>query len=88
MPLVRAIVRDAGADDYRFSSLVINIVTSDAFSKTQVPGEGPACRVPSQRRPQRFTEGASHVHHPQTPLPPHASSRAPAQPSRCRCSTR
>jgi hypothetical protein len=31
MPLVRSIVRDAGANNYRFSSLVLGIVKSDAF---------------------------------------------------------
>jgi hypothetical protein len=31
MPLVRSIVRDAAANDYRFSSLILGIVTSDAF---------------------------------------------------------
>jgi mono/diheme cytochrome c family protein len=33
MPTVRAIVRDASADDYRFESLVLGIVSSDAFRK-------------------------------------------------------
>ena len=33
MPTVRAIVRAAAKDDYRFSSLVMNIVQSDAFQK-------------------------------------------------------
>jgi hypothetical protein len=31
MPQVRAIVRDAAKNDYRFSSLVTGIVSSDAF---------------------------------------------------------
>jgi hypothetical protein len=33
MPAVRAIVRDAAVHDYRFSSLVLGIVRSDAFQK-------------------------------------------------------
>jgi mono/diheme cytochrome c family protein len=33
MPAVRAIVRDAGRDNYRFSSIVLNIVESDLFRK-------------------------------------------------------
>jgi len=33
MPGVRTIVRRAGANDYRFSSLVLGIVQSDAFQK-------------------------------------------------------
>jgi hypothetical protein len=47
MPLVRSIARDAEDDDYRFESLVLGIVSSDAFRKreseglTQAPeGEG------------------------------------------------
>ena len=31
MPVVRAIVRDAEASDYRFSSIVLGIVTSEPF---------------------------------------------------------
>jgi hypothetical protein len=33
MPGVRAIVRRAAANDYRFSSLVLGIIQSDAFQK-------------------------------------------------------
>jgi mono/diheme cytochrome c family protein len=36
MPRVRAIVRDARAQDYRFSSLVLGVVRSDAFLKAKV----------------------------------------------------
>jgi hypothetical protein len=45
MPAVRAIVRRAAADDYRFSSIVLGIVTSDAFSKTDAGGTGNAPRL-------------------------------------------
>lgn len=38
MPTVRTIVRDAAADDYRFSSIVRGIVASDQFRKRRVPG--------------------------------------------------
>jgi hypothetical protein len=37
MPLVRAIVRNAAADDYRFQTLVMNIVTSPAFQMQRTP---------------------------------------------------
>ncbi|MET0292875.1 MAG: DUF1588 domain-containing protein, partial [Steroidobacteraceae bacterium] len=37
MPAVRAIVRDAGQHDYRFSSIVLGIVRSDAFLKSMNP---------------------------------------------------
>jgi hypothetical protein len=35
MPTVRAIVRQAEADDYRFASIVLGIVSSDAFRKRE-----------------------------------------------------
>ena len=38
MPTARAIVRRAGEDDYRFSSLVLGIVTSDTF-QMRIAGE-------------------------------------------------
>jgi hypothetical protein len=37
MPLVRKMVRDGAAHDYRFSSLVMTIVTSPAFLNDRVP---------------------------------------------------
>ena len=37
MPAVRGIVRDAAADDYRFSSIVRGIVLSTAFRKRLKP---------------------------------------------------
>jgi Protein of unknown function (DUF1588)/Protein of unknown function (DUF1585)/Protein of unknown function (DUF1592) len=38
MPAVRAIVRQAAADDYRFESIVLGIVSSDAFRKRESEG--------------------------------------------------
>ena len=38
MPVVRAIVRRAAKDDYRFEALVLGIVSSDAFRKREVSG--------------------------------------------------
>ena len=35
MPTVRAIVRDAADDKYRFEALVLGIVSSDAFRKRE-----------------------------------------------------
>jgi mono/diheme cytochrome c family protein len=35
MPTVRRIVRQAGADDYRFKSIVLGVVSSDAFRKKE-----------------------------------------------------
>jgi hypothetical protein len=37
MPAVRAIVRDAAHDEYRFSALLAGIVTSDAFTMARAP---------------------------------------------------
>ena len=39
MPTIRAIVRDAAADNYRFSSLVMGIVHSDQFRKSRVSSD-------------------------------------------------
>jgi hypothetical protein len=35
MPAVRGIVRRAATDDYRFETLVLGIVSSDAFRKRE-----------------------------------------------------
>ena len=37
MPVVRAIVRDAGRNNYRFTSLVLGIVKSDSFQMNRKP---------------------------------------------------
>ena len=37
MPLVRSIVREAQAKGYRFSSVILGIVTSDAFQMNRKP---------------------------------------------------
>jgi hypothetical protein len=42
MPRVRAIVREAAAQDYRLSAIVLGIVASDAFQFDEVPAERPA----------------------------------------------
>jgi hypothetical protein len=39
MPLLRRVVHDAAAQDYRFSALVLGIVTSPAFLNGRVPAE-------------------------------------------------
>jgi hypothetical protein len=45
MPTVRAIVRDASQDDYRFVSIVLGIVNSPPFQMQMVP-EGPGSGTP------------------------------------------
>ena len=37
MPAVRKIVRGAEADNYRFESIVLGVVSSDAFRKREAP---------------------------------------------------
>jgi mono/diheme cytochrome c family protein len=39
MPVVRGIVHETARNDYRFVTLVMNIVNSDAFQKSQLPPE-------------------------------------------------
>jgi hypothetical protein len=38
MPTVRRIVRQAGADNYTFKSIVLGVVSSDAFRKRETEG--------------------------------------------------
>jgi mono/diheme cytochrome c family protein len=42
MPTVRRIVRQATADDYRFKSIVLGVISSDAFRKKQAEGHDQA----------------------------------------------
>lgn len=42
MPVVRAIVREAAGDDYRFSALVAGIVNSEPFQMNRKPAPAPA----------------------------------------------
>jgi hypothetical protein len=46
MPTVRRIVREAAADDYRFESIVLGVITSDAFRKRAVDPPSPAQTSP------------------------------------------
>jgi hypothetical protein len=53
MPTVRRIVRQAAADDYRFKSIVLGVIASDAFRKREGDGvdrdpqRGPGDRAPA-----------------------------------------
>jgi hypothetical protein len=38
MPTVRRIVRQAAADDFRFKSIVLGVVSTDAFRKREAGG--------------------------------------------------
>ena len=52
MPTLRAIVRDAASDNYRFSTLVLAVVNSPAFLMDRVPDGKPATPVrTAQRQP-------------------------------------
>ena len=48
MPTVRRIVRQAGADDYRFKSIVLGVISSDAFRKREAEGRDQAPQVPEK----------------------------------------
>jgi hypothetical protein len=45
MPYVRKIVRDSATDEYKFSTLITNIVLSDEFLKAKVPEQKSATVV-------------------------------------------
>ncbi len=50
MPAVRRIVRQAAADDYRFKSIVLGVVSSDAFRKKEFEGgDQPAVKLASSK---------------------------------------
>jgi mono/diheme cytochrome c family protein len=49
MPTVRRIVRQAAADRYRFKSIVLGVVTSDAFRKREVAAGAAATQTASNR---------------------------------------
>jgi mono/diheme cytochrome c family protein len=49
MPMVRAIVRDASASNYKFSSLVLSIVKSDMFRLNQKAAAPPGTQTASVR---------------------------------------
>ena len=57
MPTVRAIVRDAAAHDYRFSSIVLGIVNSTPFQKRMKTAQESRIR-PSDRRRERVRPAA------------------------------
>ena len=75
MPTVRAIVRDAASDNYRFSSIVMGIVNSAPFQMREVPQAEARGRSRRRRSRQRADGGADHVHHQETSLPPHVPPR-------------
>ena len=56
MPAVRAIVRDAAKDDYRFESLIRGIVASPGFQMKQVSSSSPDTR--QAKAPQRTGEAS------------------------------
>ena len=53
MPTVRAIVRAAAKDDYRFESLVVGIVSSEQFRKRDIGG---LTQEPATRSTQAFLQ--------------------------------
>jgi hypothetical protein len=48
MPTVRRIVRQAAADDYRFKSIVLGVISSDAFRKREAEPPPPATSAARQ----------------------------------------
>lgn len=55
MPTVRRIVRQAAADNYRFKSIVLGVISSDAFRKREA--EGPES-VPAPAKPAATSSSA------------------------------
>ena len=59
MPAVRAIVRDAARDNYRFSSIVMGIVRSAPFQMRKAPSESAITAESAQHGESRRTQRAS-----------------------------
>src|SRR6185436_12036201 len=57
MPVVRRIVRQAAADDYRFKSIVLGVISSDAFRKREV--DQPSLANTSARATARLRQSGS-----------------------------
>jgi hypothetical protein len=57
MPTVRAIVRDAAADNYRFEAILRGIVSSQAFQMRQIPTAAPEQKQASLTGPQDMNKG-------------------------------
>jgi hypothetical protein len=51
MPAVRAVVRKAAKDGYRFSSIVMNIVECDQFQKSKIPDAEASLKTKGEARP-------------------------------------
>ncbi len=86
MPTVRRIVRQAAADDYRFKSIVLGVISSDAFRKREAAAVDQAPLVEKKLASNPRPEDTSHVvPDPKTSVAARRFSRAPARPSRCRC---
>jgi hypothetical protein len=49
MPTVRRIVREAAKDEYRFKSIVLGVVSSEAFRQREVE-RGPAALTTASNR--------------------------------------
>ena len=58
MPTVRRIVRDAAKDNYRFKSIVLGVIGSDAFRKREAEGNDPA---PAPAKPASVSSSAGGV---------------------------
>jgi hypothetical protein len=57
MPAIRRIVKQAAADDFRFKSIVLGVISSDAFRKREAEGTTPAPATPSTQTASTRTGG-------------------------------
>jgi mono/diheme cytochrome c family protein len=56
MPTVRRIVRQAAADDYRFRSIVLGVISSDAFRKKEAEGHEQVPQAPPATTKPKSTQ--------------------------------
>jgi hypothetical protein len=57
MPTVRRIVREAAAENFRFRSIVLGVISSDAFRKREAEGVDPASPTNKTARTSSSTAG-------------------------------
>jgi hypothetical protein len=78
MPTVRRIVREAAKDDYRFKSIVLGVVSSDAFRKREADDPPPLAPASTRATARRRQSGSE---------PQAATAGAPAKPPSSSTST-
>ena len=87
MPTVRAILRDASRDNYRFSSLILGVVHSTPFQMRTASRDSDAAPIQSAQNQKSLRRQDRRCSLPRNPCSGGPCCAARARPWRCRCST-